>query len=1138
MIPDKIQWFMGYNGLALNLEQERKHWLLKTDKKKQVQDKKTGDVFQGQIDNIGSDIIIESEKLPIKNDVIQSIAYSNPSANKILSADYSAFTYSSMVNGLMFARITSTNFPLRVGNNTTFKHYKMKLKDCVECIILFGGSVNSSEVFASKWIKTTTPPSLLMLDDSGEYSIEQRIEFTANITNPVFYYPLTENIQPLDLTDEGSGIYTTEAVNDDGFIGYPLYWFTCDQSNVGPTLSITNNTNERNEQLMFISNEGNSSKYNAKLYVDVDGSFNATPDGSETDNYTITCKCKNGYTFKNNDNDFNIPIDSSSISMYDDTSTMQSYALGIICSDKDVITMSENQSWTYIDEQTYSIRMNVFDSNCLASYKSPLISVFNVHFDEDVPFTNMTNDTGYAGISMGSSNMTSDVYVRYPHDLNKWDGLPEWMNDMDDGAVPQHMAIYAIHNTPTYTPDIPDSRQVAALLLDPGLMKTDDSDASLSNDERGRIYVLSNDDTEYKNNAKETYPKPARTVARICDVPTSVMQLSGISGLAPTSIVDKKYVRTQTSFNVEDKDRLYNILGDRWVKPTSLDSNGNTLMNTIGQDNEFIFNRLSTLNNVDLLYHNDFREYENINPLVDPMNVGVGSITDPGSGYSVDDIGVVVVGGFAFHYTIMEVDDSGSVLKTQVTPASEYMINLSNFDMVDGNAGITEPYGTSPLTGSGTGLRFRFIINDYVNILPYKGEIFDNLYAFVKENDGLWLYNYIINDSSTASPKNGTWTKNVLVSQFEQSTTYQTNGGVATSEAYMNSIIPSLKNVPVSQGTDNLDPVTLTTLSTASFINVVDKTKTPVVPVSTSSSTNDSDIKHVDMCKFYCDGVMRLRAAKRTDESVISAMKSNNKLRYDSYVFWKWESESDRSNLYFICGVIHRSFNNLLTTDFTTTLPINELKCNLYVHSNPGTTIVWDVDNIGVMMWMYNPNYQKHEIYRINPATRDLYIDKKDLSWDEIDIRDSRSGKNISLIENGKLVYNILTNNPIQARNLDPDMTNPDPVYLQPDFVQLDDLKKGTIASSIIKEHQPIGDWQLVFPRINSFKLSNLRDGREFTPMKMNMIRGNNLGDVTEVTDSYGNNVNAKSLIIDETENGVVAKIYNSETGKWESIIK
>ena len=64
---------LGYNNLGLILEQERKHWLMKTDKNKQNQDKATGDIFQGQIDNIATDIIVESKKLPYSYAFIQDI---------------------------------------------------------------------------------------------------------------------------------------------------------------------------------------------------------------------------------------------------------------------------------------------------------------------------------------------------------------------------------------------------------------------------------------------------------------------------------------------------------------------------------------------------------------------------------------------------------------------------------------------------------------------------------------------------------------------------------------------------------------------------------------------------------------------------------------------------------------------------------------------------------------------------------------------------------------------------------------------------------------------------------------------------------------------------------------------------------
>ena len=76
----------------------------------------------------------------------------------------------------------------------------------------------------------------------------------------------------------------------------------------------------------------------------------------------------------------------------------------------------------------------------------------------------------------------------------------------------------------------------------------------------------------------------SRTVARICDIPTSIVQLTGISGVSPASVVDPKYVRSEASFSEEDKDRLYNdILASRWVRPVHLRLYGHE--NTSGKFN-------------------------------------------------------------------------------------------------------------------------------------------------------------------------------------------------------------------------------------------------------------------------------------------------------------------------------------------------------------------------------------------------------------------------------------------------------------------------------------------------------------------------------------------------------------------------
>ena len=187
MIPKKIFWMLGYNNLSLILDQERKHWLMKTDKKKQVQDKTTGDLFQSQIDNIGSDIIIETEKLPYKFDFIPEIKFNTQNVDYILEVANSAFPHSAMVNGLMFTRIKSTMYPYEeTDGSTTYKHYKIKFTDAKECTILFSASIESDEVYAGRWIRTTTNPTLMFIDDQGKYSLTKEFIFSDNI-NEVHY---------------------------------------------------------------------------------------------------------------------------------------------------------------------------------------------------------------------------------------------------------------------------------------------------------------------------------------------------------------------------------------------------------------------------------------------------------------------------------------------------------------------------------------------------------------------------------------------------------------------------------------------------------------------------------------------------------------------------------------------------------------------------------------------------------------------------------------------------------------------------------------------------------------------------------------------------------------------------------------
>jgi hypothetical protein len=1131
MAPNKTQWLMGYNNLGLLMEQERQHWLLKTDKKKQIQDKISGDVHLGQIDNLGTDIILNTEKLPIQNDVIPNTKYLNPAVDLVLTPYSSAFTYSTTVDGLLFARILSTNFPLAVGTETEYKHYKLKLTDCTTVTILFGGSLNTANVFAGRWLRTTTVPSVLMLDENGQYTIERTLDFNANTTNPVFYYPLETTMQPFPLTGLGSGTYTTAAVNNDGYIGMPLYWFTSDQSRLGPTYSFSNsNVTAQGRSLLRSGNPGNASKYISQLFPGIDGSNNATPDGSSTVNYEISCTPATGYSFNHLDSDYDVPLSMTITFTHKGTSATTTVNVVPPTDSDTTLTMDRGVTWTYVSATKYKVDLAVFDQNCLNVAQNILIPAFRVHLDETLSFEKSTTDIGFAGIQASASNPGSDVYPRYPYDLNEWDGLPEWLTDMEADAVPQHCAMYAIHNTPAYVPGNPSSRQVAAILLDPGLQKTD-ATPGLTNDQRGRAYLISNDPITYENNGLAEFQKPARTIARICDIPTSVMQLSNISGLAPTSIVDPKYVRSSASYKESDRERLYNTLGNRWVRPTSQDHTGTPITSNPSQDNDFVFVSTNLLNQVDLISHNDFRIQENLNPMVSSDAVSVSSIVEAGAGYAENDLGVVVVGGFAFHYSVASIGEGGSVASLTIAPATPVDIHLSNFDMTPGASGITDTYGTSPLTGSGTGLKFKFIIANYESLLQYDGEIFSDLYAIVRESTGLFLYRYIINQSSGTTPRTGTWTRDVCISPFEESTTNQMNGGLSTVDSYVNSIVPNYTSIPVAKAVAHSDPIMLQCVKTASCINVIDYTRTPI------ANDPDDTKTRVDLTKFYCEGLAKMRTNAKNVNAVISVLRANKKLRYDSYVIWKWENEADPSNMNFTYGIIHRSINNYMSTDFTTTLPVNELKYPEYVHTNESTTIVWNVNKVGSMVWMYDPSCSTKETYNLSTDTNQLDIVKTAFSWNDVDVRDTTTGTSISLVtQQGTLAFNIITNNPRQASSFDPDMTNPDPIYLKPEFTQLSDLVIGTHVSDISPAHMPVGGWKLVYPRIESFQFVNSVDGRVFNPVQLQVLKGRGItmGDV--IRDEYGLSANGRILVMNDGDTGVTLKAYDTQTSQWVTI--
>lgn len=1387
------------------MEQERKHWLLKTDKKKQVQDMRTGDAFQGRIDNVGSDIIVETEKLPLKDPIVSEGTFSSENVSDILELANSVFPYTPMLNGLHFMRIKSINL---MTEPDVYHNYRLKLTNCeIMYIPMSTGNDSDSNVFVYRWLKTSDPPVLQCLDGNDEYTIEQEIEFESGVTNPVYYFPLDEPLQVISLTSDADLLeVTTELIDSSEFIGLPLLWFTCTESNLGPIVNMTNNSTDdpdSESKLLEIGATTSSDPYRAALYPSTGDEDYVTPDGPAGD-WLIICHPVTKDSFVGNTGgniaDFSVPIrdiifTESAAAENDSVKINFTGSVG-----SNTITMSQNVGWEYVDANTYAIAVSEFASNTYQSDHQPQTPAFDVSLDHRYAFTNTTTDIGFVGMQFGSSQNYEDQLPRYPHDINNLEGLPDWIRNNDENLSPQHMSVYALHNTTSYNPQDQQTRQIAGLIFDPGVERTYDyhqglfvikdfkivdggdwyrvgdllgidygktiwnhqedtpeigSDKTVSrrlfyvaeidvkhvidqgeygtvkkiewatditdakliedsaklrlqpdgeyknvggppvaaeegrggtlidaawnindltgvfdtcwegtrstlidedfyndapwnldlpqkdgiptaiaraggptntiifhkiqdltndpdfqelrhldgftpvpkikttdetidwsefdflshahgrglkilitkddiltykspvtetdypNEETGRVYLLSNDKAEYENNARALNKKPARTIARICDIPTSVMQLTNIKGLAPTSIVDKKYVRSEATFMDEDLDYIRNGSRSPWVRPIHLDAQGQPIYHDgdPSPSNPFVFNSIEDLERVDLMTYNDFREWTNLNPKVNPTDVIIYNIPSVyrGTGYSEGNSGLLVIGGFAFMYYVNAVDENGGVLDATIAPASsmpDQGISLSNFDLLsETTTGLTVPYGTSPLDSqSGTGLKLQLQIQNWSSYQPKRGAISNELYAFVRDIKGIYFY----------YRSQGKWTtsEEMLVAEANTSVASEYHGDVTLHDSYINSIIPSYHVMQVAQLANERGTCMLGAFVTPSMINVVDESVTPVTIPDANLDGIEFNETVVDINRFYGElggGLHKATAKTRTVDDVIAELNKSQFARYESFVFWRWLSPNTNTTE-FEFGVIYRSLDNLVSTDSTTTLPPNELIIDKYVNTNGQTTIMWNVPHVGPMVWMFDPQSTIHETYYVNAHTRELYVVRKNFSWDEIEIRDTQNGNVYPLVSDGALQFNILTN--VNAYTVRTDSSDPQTQAVEPGPVSEIYCKTGyrpfksndlNINSTTYNAIRPRGAWRLVFPSIHSFSLKKMNGTTsdiEYTPTQMKVIRGAGIGDTADVLNNEGIAVNYATILLDENTltNKLNMRMYNQETGTWQSV--
>lgn len=208
--------------------------------------------------------------------------------------------------------------------------------------------------------------------------------------------------------------------------------------------------------------------------------------------------------------------------------------------------------------------------------------------------------------------------------------------------------------------------------------------------EYGRGYLITNDDTQYENNAYRTKKMAERTAARICDIPTSFDQLENISGVSPTIVIDTKYVSQKASYNENAFQKVWNELASKWYRiPNVYAPTINNLPSNIGTANGDVAVPPEKVNFISV---DDFKTYL--------------TIASPGSGYTTSSKFGFNIGGMFFRGTVTGVtNDLSNGVQTFTIDMDPTMpgddpiqIPITNFDS------SVSTFTPNTTVGTGSGL--------------------------------------------------------------------------------------------------------------------------------------------------------------------------------------------------------------------------------------------------------------------------------------------------------------------------------------------------------------------------------------------------------------------------------------------------
>lgn len=259
--------------------------------------------------------------------------------------------------------------------------------------------------------------------------------------------------------------------------------------------------------------------------------------------------------------------------------------------------------------------------------------------------------------------------------------------------------------------------------------------------EKARAFNISNDNSYYENNIKSIYRKPDRTLARICDVPTSFVNLINIIDVSPTLILDEDYIRMNTSMTDNDINIIYNKLPQHVISENINSTKSNTKYLFDYNDN------LSAIFPDDSSTMQSLKETVNINKSLDLIeDEHEFIISNSGTGYQIGDEFISVLGGLSYRGIIKSIDE------TSVTEIVFDDFNDDNRKINVGNLTNTSTVmKTTTITGNGDGLVITLMISKDVldSISRYQDDYFDDIISFKYDNfNNVWINKFNVLDNA------------------------------------------------------------------------------------------------------------------------------------------------------------------------------------------------------------------------------------------------------------------------------------------------------------------------------------------------------------------------------------------------------